>query len=142
MADGSRKSMSSLSLGDRVLALDEAGNPTFSPVLLFLERAPDEETVFRSLSLSNGDSLELTSLHLLYVAPTNASFDGELFRNLVPMYARDVQIGHYVFVLENGISGSHEDGVHYGTKPGHFETSKICFPTSKGVSEVSERANE
>ena len=32
--------------------------------------------------------------------------------------------------------------VHYGTKPGHFETSKIHFPTSEGVSEVSERANE
>ena len=33
-------------------------------------------------------------------------------------------------------------GAHYGTKPGHFETSKIHFPTSEGVSEVSERANE
>ena len=33
-------------------------------------------------------------------------------------------------------------GVHYGTKPGHFKTSKIHIPTSKGVSEVSERANE
>ena len=31
--------------------------------------------------------------------------------------------------------------VHYGTKPGHFETSKIHFPTSEGVSKVSERAN-
>ena len=28
---------------------------------------------------------------------------------------------------------------HNGTKPGQFETSKIHFPTSKGVSEVSER---
>ena len=27
--------------------------------------------------------------------------------------------------------------VHYGTKPGHFETSIIHFPTSEGVSEVS-----
>jgi len=26
---------------------------------------------------------------------------------------------------------------HYGTKPGHFETSKIHFLTSEGVSEVS-----
>ena len=31
---------------------------------------------------------------------------------------------------------------HYGTKPGQFKTSKIHFPTSEGVSEVSERANE
>ena len=31
---------------------------------------------------------------------------------------------------------------HYGTKPGHFETYKIHFPTCEGVSEVSERANQ
>ena len=35
-----------------------------------------------------------------------------------------------------------QQSVHYGTKPGHFETSKIHFPTSEGVSEVSERVNE
>ena len=34
------------------------------------------------------------------------------------------------------------DAMHYGSKPGHFETSKIHFPTSEGVSEVSKRANE
>ena len=32
--------------------------------------------------------------------------------------------------------------MHYGTKPGHFEISKIHFPTSEGVSEVSERRSE
>ena len=31
---------------------------------------------------------------------------------------------------------------HYGIKPGHFETLKIHFPTSEGVCEASERANE
>ena len=32
--------------------------------------------------------------------------------------------------------------IHFGTKPGHFETSKIHSPKSKGVSEVSERTSE
>ena len=32
--------------------------------------------------------------------------------------------------------------LHYETKPGHLETSKIHFPKSEGVSEVSERASE
>ena len=41
-----------------------------------------------------------------------------------------------------GDGGKEEEGVHYGTKSGHFKTSKIHFPTSEGVSEVSERANE
>ena len=30
---------------------------------------------------------------------------------------------------------------HYGTKPGHSGSSKIHFPTSEGVSKVSDRAN-
>ena len=37
---------------------------------------------------------------------------------------------------------SSEQRVNCGTKPGHFETSIIHFPTSEGLSEVSERANE
>ena len=44
-------------------------------------------------------------------------------------------------VFPDSASGE-DEGRHYGTKPGHFETSKIHFPTNKGVSEVSERANE
>ena len=32
--------------------------------------------------------------------------------------------------------------MHCGAKSGHFETSIIHFPTSEGVSEVSERASE
>ena len=35
-----------------------------------------------------------------------------------------------------------EGGRHCGTKPGHFETSKIHFPTSEGVSKESKRAGE
>ena len=31
---------------------------------------------------------------------------------------------------------------HYGTKPGHFETSIIHFSMSEGVSKVSERVSE
>ena len=38
--------------------------------------------------------------------------------------------------------GRDEEPVHYGTKPGHYETLKIHFPTSEGVSEVSERTSE
>ena len=32
--------------------------------------------------------------------------------------------------------------LHYGTKLGHLETSKIHFPRSEGVSKVSKRVNE
>ena len=32
--------------------------------------------------------------------------------------------------------------LHSGTKPGHFESSIIHFPTIEGMSEVSERASK
>ena len=41
--------------------------------------------------------------------------------------------------MDNAICDS---PVHCGTKPGHFETSIIHFPTSEEVSEESEQANE
>ena len=41
-----------------------------------------------------------------------------------------------------GLHGAMDKPAHYGTKPGNFETSIIHFPTSKGVSEVSEQANK
>ena len=31
--------------------------------------------------------------------------------------------------------------MHFGTKPGHFESSIIHFPTSEGVSKVTERVS-
>ena len=34
------------------------------------------------------------------------------------------------------------DASHCGANLGHFETSIIHFPTSEGVSKVSEQANE
>ena len=52
------------------------------------------------------------------------------------------EVGFYGNGTEKPVSDDYAHPPHYGTKPGHFETSKIHFPTSKGVSKVSERANE
>ena len=46
------------------------------------------------------------------------------------------------FVSSSSLPLATVSPLHYGTKPGNYETSKIYFPTSEGVSEVSERANE
>ena len=45
-------------------------------------------------------------------------------------------------VSETATASAEVKRMHCGTKPGHFETLKIHFPTSEGVSEVSERANK
>ena len=100
--------MSALALGDRVAALDADGRPTFSPVLAFLDRRPaGPPKFFYSLATADGVSLELTPSHLIHVAPNNATWseDGADFRQLVPVFARDVQVGQYIYV----VSGADDD---------------------------------
>ena len=93
------------------MALDDAGKPTFSPILAFLDRRPEGDKFFYSLSLSNGASLELTPSHLIYAAPNNASFDeaGVHFQSLVPVFARDVQVGQYVYVVDPNVDDDDKD---------------------------------
>ena len=43
-------------------------------------------------------------------------------------------------VSETATASAEVKRMHCGTKPGHFETLKIHFPTSEGVSEVSGRS--
>ena len=52
------------------------------------------------------------------------------------------ELYHYDFRVRTNNFGGMEGPMPYGTKPGHCEISKIHFPTSEEVSEVSERANE
>ena len=113
LADGTRKSMSALALGDRVAALDADGRPTFSPVIAFLDRRPaGRDKFFYSLSTSDGNSVELTPSHLIYVAPNNATLsqDGADFRRLVPVFARDVKVGQYVFIADNADNDANANG--------------------------------
>ena len=103
--------MTALSIGDRVAALDADGRPVFSPVVAFLDRRPGgADKFFYSLSTADGNTLDLTPSHLIYAAPTNASIDADaedgaaVFRRLVPVFARDVVVGQYVYVM-NGVAG-------------------------------------
>ena len=63
-----------------------------------------------------------------------------------PIEYEEEEEDHEAAAGGGGGRGGGEDGeAHVGIKLGHFETSKIHFPTSEGVSEVSEvseRANE
>ena len=56
-------------------------------------------------------------------------------RQLVPLKRKALRGTNLEFVrhLCRGVTSE-----HYGTIPGHFETSIIHFPTSEGVSEMSE----
>ena len=65
-SSGERKSLSDLSVGDSVLASNGDGTFDFSPVILFLDRDPDEFRRFVTIRTESGHELTLTPSHLLY----------------------------------------------------------------------------
>ena len=72
-SSGERKSLSDLAAGDSVLASNGDGTFDFSPVLLFLDRDPDELRRFVTLRTESGHELTLTPSHLLYARDDSAS---------------------------------------------------------------------
>lgn len=66
VAGGFQKSLSSLTPGDRVMALSETGQVVFSPVLLFLHRDPESRWRFLSLQTEDGRRLAVTPHHLVF----------------------------------------------------------------------------
>uniref|UniRef100_A0A3Q3VZA9 Hedgehog protein n=1 Tax=Mola mola TaxID=94237 RepID=A0A3Q3VZA9_MOLML len=68
VAGGLQKSLSSLALGDRVMALSRTGQVVFSKVLLFLHRDQESWSTFLSLETEDGHRLVVTQHHLVFLA--------------------------------------------------------------------------
>lgn len=79
VAGGYRKSLASLTPGDRVMALSETGQVVFSPVLLFLHRDPEIRSRFLSLKTEDGHRLAVTPHHLVF-SDAGCGPDGSQYR--------------------------------------------------------------
>uniref|UniRef100_A0A669C2D3 Hedgehog protein n=1 Tax=Oreochromis niloticus TaxID=8128 RepID=A0A669C2D3_ORENI len=69
VAGGMQKSLSSLTPGDRVMALSGTGQVVYSQVLLFLHRDQQSWSAFLSLETEHGHRLALTPNHLVFLDP-------------------------------------------------------------------------
>lgn len=64
--NGGTKTLSELSVGDRIQSMDAEGRLVFSPILLFLDRDLTEERDFVQLESADGSRVTLTASHLIY----------------------------------------------------------------------------
>lgn len=94
VAGGFQKSLSSLSPGDRVMALSETGQVVFSPVLLFLHRDPKSRSRFLSLQTEDGHRLAVTAHHLVF-SDASCRADSRQYR---AQFARRAQTGSCIVV--------------------------------------------
>ncbi|CAB1322387.1 unnamed protein product [Coregonus sp. 'balchen'] len=99
-SDGTRKTMAELRLGDRVLAVDAAGRPTFSEVLLWLDRRSGSRERYLLLDTEGSEEpLYITPDHVLFIAPDNATTTALASdARRVPVFAKDVLPGHLVYL--------------------------------------------
>ena len=86
--------MSELRVGDRVLSVTPEGDYVFSPVILFLDRNPEEQRQFYTIHLDSGHSLTLTPEHLVH----SATADSRSAEGFVPVFARSIQEGDLLLV--------------------------------------------
>lgn len=108
-SDGSKRTMTELRLGDRVLAVDAAGRPTFSEVLLWLDRRSGSREHYLLLDTEGSEEpLYITPDHVLFIAPNNATtIDLASDARRVPVFAKDVLPGHLIY-LHDPSTGSLE----------------------------------
>uniref|UniRef100_A0A8C7JS60 Uncharacterized LOC109896219 n=1 Tax=Oncorhynchus kisutch TaxID=8019 RepID=A0A8C7JS60_ONCKI len=108
-SDGCRRTMAELSVGDRVLAVDAAGRPTFSEVLLWLDRRSGSRERYLLLDTEGSEEpLYITPDHVLFIAPDNATtIDLASDARRVPVFAKDVLPGHLIY-LHDPSTGSLE----------------------------------
>ncbi|KAJ7405256.1 Indian hedgehog protein [Willisornis vidua] len=99
LEDGAQTPLWALRPGQRVLAMDVAGRPTYSDFLAFLDKEPHALTSFHVIETQEPPRrLVLTPTHLVFVAE-NASAPTAHFR---PIFASLVRPGHFVLVVAGG----------------------------------------
>ena len=120
LENGNRQKMSDLKVGDSVLTVDSNGDYTFSPVILFLDRSPEEKRQFYVIQTDSGHSLTLTPSHLIYTKYQSEDKDNLNFKqsdlrtNLIDSdsdhediqsfqagYASNVREGDFVLVFDS-----------------------------------------
>ena len=97
-SEGERKRLRDLQIGDSVLAVNSAGQFEFSPVILFLDRDPEEIRQFFKIRTESGQTLEVTPNHLIYASPEKLAEAADF----EALYAKDIREGDFVLVHLRG----------------------------------------
>lgn len=95
LQDGTKKSVEHLRTGDRVLAADDDGNPTYTDFIMFVDRDSTTRRLFHVIETDSGQKITLTAAHLLYVARNSTHGGG-----VSAVFASQVRPGHKVMVSD------------------------------------------
>ncbi|XP_003968083.1 sonic hedgehog protein [Takifugu rubripes] len=95
LQDGTKKLVKHLRSGDRVLAADDDGNPTYTDFIMFVDRDSTTRRLYHVIETDSGQKITLTAAHLLYVARNGTEGDG-----MSAVFASQVRRGQKVIVSD------------------------------------------
>lgn len=95
LQDGTKKMVKHLRSGDRVLAADDDGNPTYSDFIMFVDQDSTTRRLFHVIETDSGQKITLTAAHLLFVARNSTEGDG-----MSAVFASQVRRGHRLIVSD------------------------------------------
>jgi len=101
-SDGKRKAISELEIGEEILTSNEDGSLTFSPVILFLDKDPDQHHQYFVIETESGEKLTLTPSHLIYAHVVEDGDEEVLEDAFQSVYASYVREGDFVLVTRQG----------------------------------------
>lgn len=76
LQDGTKKLVKDLQSGDKVLAADGDGNPTYTDFVTFIDRDSTTKRLFHVIETDSGQKITLTAAHLLFVARNGSEGGG------------------------------------------------------------------
>ncbi|XP_068226181.1 uncharacterized protein [Palaemon carinicauda] len=113
-SDGTFTTMDKLRTGDEVLAVDESGQIVASSVLGFMDRRPDEISLYLTLRTATGQNLTLSPNHVLFKSALNSSHP-------VSAFGSDINIGDVIFsVNKTGLEKSKVVAVELNVMKGAY----------------------
>ncbi|XP_062536230.1 protein hedgehog [Armigeres subalbatus] len=95
-ADGEKRKLSELQIGERVLSVDGTGNTVYSEVMMFMDRDTSQSREFVHIEADGGTQLTVTPAHLVMVWLKD---DGKTLY----LFADRIQEGDYILVNINSV---------------------------------------
>ncbi|XP_068437834.1 sonic hedgehog protein isoform X2 [Clinocottus analis] len=107
LQDGTEKAVKDLQPGDRVLAADPAGNPTYTDFIMFIDQDSTTTRLFYVIETDSGQKITLTAAHLLFVGHNATTTteeeeeEEEEEEQMSAVFASQVRTGQKVFVFDS-----------------------------------------
>ncbi|XP_037311145.2 sonic hedgehog protein [Pungitius pungitius] len=100
LQDGTTKAVKHLQAGDRVLAGDAGGNPTYTDFIMFIDQDATTRRLFHVIETDSGQRIALTAAHLLFVGRNATRGGGGGGGRMSAIFASQVRSGQEVFVYD------------------------------------------